>query len=113
MKDASQIIEMLLQTIGSIYNRPKMYGANAGEIDAILWQYHRLWIDILEREWGEFIEAHELVHGGGHHCNNSFSGHYRTCTKNGAGASEDEVIEFVIQAWKKLDTNLGISLPVM
>jgi hypothetical protein len=42
MKDASQIVEMVLQTIGSIYERPKMFGVNAGEIDAILWQYHRL-----------------------------------------------------------------------
>ena len=112
MKDASQIVEMVLQTIGAIYKRPMMYGVNAGEIDAILWQYHRLWMDIMERDTDDFFEAHRSVHGRRHYCNTSFSNHCRTHTKNGAGASEDEAIEFVIRAWKKMDKKLGFDLPV-
>jgi hypothetical protein len=112
MKDASQIVEMVLQTIRSIYKRPKMYGVNAGEIDAILWQYHRLWMDILERDTDDFFEAHRSVHGRRHLCNTSFSHHYRTHTKNGAEACEDDAIEFVIRSWKKMDTKLGIALPL-
>src|SRR5262249_30569516 len=113
MKDASRIVEMVLQTIGAIYKRPGMYGVNAGEIDAILWHYHRLWMDILERDTDDFLETHRSVHGRRHLCNTSFSHHYRTHTKHGAEASEDETIEFVIRAWKKMDTWLGISLPGM
>ena len=113
MKDASQIVEMVLQTIGSIYKRPTMYGVNAGEIDAILWQYHGLWLDILDRDSDELLEAHRSVHGLRHFCNTSFSHHYRTHTKNGPEASEDDAIEFVISAWKKMDTKLGIILPVI
>src|SRR5262249_18169288 len=108
MKDACQIVEMLLQTIGAIDKRPKMYGVNAGEIDAILWQYHWLWMVILERETDEFFEAHRSVHGRRHFCNTSFLHHDRTHTKNGAEASEDEAIGFVIRAWKKMDAKLGI-----
>ena len=113
MKDAAQIVEMTLQIIAAIYKRPKMYGLNAGEIDAILWQYHTLWMDILERDLGPFSEAQRTIHGRRHLCNTSFSHHYRTHTKKGAEASEDEAIEFVIRAWKKMDAKLGIVLPVI
>ena len=111
MKDAGQILEMLLQTIGGIYKRPKMYGVGATEIDAVLWQFHRLWMEILERDMGEFFEAHGSIHGRRHRCNTTFSNHYRTHAKNGAEASEDEAIEFVIRTWKRMDTKLGIDLP--
>lgn len=111
MKDAPQIVEIILKTIGSIYKRPSMYGVAAGEIDAILWHFHWLWMDIMERGWDEYLEAQRTVHGRRHFCNTSFSHHYRTHTKNGAVASEAEAIEFVIRAWKKMDTKLGVVLP--
>lgn len=113
MKDAGQILEMLLQTIGGIYKRPMMYGVNAGEIDAVLWQFHRLVLEIEERDMNDFFEAHSLIHGCRHYCNASFVVHYRAHTKRGAEASEDEAIEFVILAWKKMDAKLGIELPVL
>lgn len=111
MKDANQIVELLLQQIASIYLRPRMYGVNAGEIDGILWQYHWLWLEILERDTAPFFEAQRSIHGEGHTCNTSFPLHFRTHTKEGAEASEDEAIEFGIRAWKKLDVELEIELP--
>jgi hypothetical protein len=112
MKDAPQITQKLLETITSIYKRPLMYGVNAGEIDAVLWQYHWLWIYIMERESDDFRDACRLIHGRRHSCNTSFEGHFRRCTKHGAAASEVEAIEFVIRTWKKIDVKLGIPLPL-
>jgi hypothetical protein len=66
----------------------------------------------MERDKDEFFEAQRSVHGSKHVCNTSFSHHYRTHTKNGAEASEDEAIEFVIRVWKKMDKKLRIGLPV-
>jgi hypothetical protein len=108
MKSASQILEIVLQRIGSIYERPHMFGVSAFEIDAILWHFHGLWIDIMERDWEGFREAKWSIHGQGHICNTSFAQHFRTHTKEGASATEDEAIEFVIRSWKKLDKRLGI-----
>jgi hypothetical protein len=89
-----------------------MVGVSAFEIDAILWEYHGLWIDIMERERQGFRETHWSIHGHGHTCNTSFAQHFRIHTKEGASATEDEAINFVIRTWKEMDEKLGIDIRV-
>ncbi len=110
MKSASQILEMILERIGSIYERPHMFGVLAFEIDAILGEYHGLWIDIMEQDWQGFREAYRSIHGTDHTCNTSLAQHFWIHTKEGPNATEDEAIDFVIRTWMKLDDKLGINI---
>jgi hypothetical protein len=42
MKGSEEVLGIVLRTIASIYKRPKMHGATAGEVDTLLWHYHAL-----------------------------------------------------------------------
>ena len=59
MKESGESLQIILGTIASIYKRPMMHGTNAGEIDTLLWHYHALWIEIMERDIGEYLS---LIH---------------------------------------------------
>ncbi len=111
MKTADEILEIILRTIAGIYKRPRMYGGTAGEVDNALWHYHLLWVEITERDIDVFRDALTTVHGRRHRCNTSFCNHYRNHTARGASASEDEVTDFAIGRWKKLDGILGMVVP--
>ena len=111
MKEASEILAIVLKTMASIYKRPMMHGTSAGEVDTLLWHYHALWIEIMERDLEGYRSEVSRIHGRRHSCNRSFEGHYRLHTKRGGEASEAEVIEYVLQTWKKMDGKLGIDVP--
>lgn len=110
MRNAAQIVESVLGLIGSVYRRPLMHGEDAGEVDTLLWHLHWLLLDGQGHDNGALIEARMSVHGR-HCCNVTFAAHYRHCTKNGATATEDQVIASVIHSWQKVDAQLGIVLP--
>ena len=111
MKESGEILQIILGSIASIDRRPMMHGTNAGEIDTLLWHYHALCIEIMERDFGEYRSAVSLIHGRGHSCNTSFEGHYRRHTKKGAQVNEEEVLQYVIKMWKRMDQKLGIEIP--
>jgi hypothetical protein len=113
MKEAGEILRIILETIASIYKRPRMHAATAGEVDTCLWHLHFLWAEITEPESGDFRATISTVHGRRHKCNLPFSAHYRHHTEKGAEAGKDQVIQYVISMWKKLDDKLGIEVPAI
>ena len=110
MKESGEVLQIILGTIASIYKRPLMHGTDAGEIDTLLWHYHALWIEIMERDFEDYRTAVSLIHGRGHSCNTSFEGHHRRHLTKGAHVTEEEVIQYVIKMWKKMDQKMGIEI---
>lgn len=111
MKESGEIVTILLRTVASIYRHPKMHGESAAEIDTLLWHYHALWVEVMERNIAAFRLEVSRIHGRRHSCSLLFQGHYRNHTKKGKEASQDEVIAYVIKMWQKMDEKLGIDVP--
>jgi hypothetical protein len=67
-------------------------------------------MEIVGRDFEDYVSAISKVHGPNHICNMSFAEHYRRHRKRGAEASEDEVIDYTIRMWRKIDRELGIGV---
>lgn len=108
MNDAGQVLRFVLDRIAQIYQRPLMYGGTPESVDNLLYYYHELWAEILERrEEFESVYRGELEREG---CGNMhFAGHYRH--RRRPGAEDGEATDFVVRRWLKVSGRLGIALP--
>ena len=57
MKSPQETLAHLEEVLAHIYLRPEMYAATPSELDGVLYQYHRLWGFISERD-DEVTSAH-------------------------------------------------------
>ena len=107
MLNADQILQVVLRDLSRVYDRPLMFGGDANGVEVILWAYHRLLAEIVERD-----EEYESIRIAQHwECGcqaNSFSGHYRTDIRK--GCSEIEAARYSVEQWKAIDKKLGLGI---
>jgi len=109
MRNADEILQFVLTSIGHIYYRPLMYGGDAHGVEVALWHYHVLWAEIVERQ--EELQAVEFARITERRCcTREFSDHYRRHVKK--GCSEEEAAQASVEEWKRIDQELGVVVPV-
>src|SRR5262249_37322361 len=108
MKDGFRILQFVLSVIGRIYERPFMYGGDADGVELILWHYHQLQAEIVDRreEFDAVLESFTLNR---QCCVMGSAGHYREHVR--PEAPEDEVVRYVVAQWKAIDERLRIAVP--
>lgn len=104
MKSAQEIVNYLAQMIGYVYERPLMYGENAGGVDLLLWSHHTTWAFIVGRQndlrqvMDEILEREECGSA-------NFSTRY---ARNHPSAADSEVTAYVVSQWSEISRRLGI-----
>ena len=106
MKTTEQILEYLSNRIGHIYFRPLMYGSSPDSVDQILYYYHELWSDILER-FDEFRECSQKVHKEQQCGSLDFSTRFK---ENHPGATDVEIVKYVVTQWMKISELLRVPI---
>ncbi|MEX2114126.1 MAG: hypothetical protein WD845_13125 [Pirellulales bacterium] len=108
MLTTDQIVADLAERIGLIYyHSARMYGGDALGVDLLLWAYHDLWCEIVERRQ-EFESAYRRVLAE-HDCQaNNLPGRYRVVHPK---AEDEEVRIQVVEQWRKISALVGIPIP--
>jgi hypothetical protein len=111
MRNAEQILAFVLWQIGNVYRRPRMYGVAGEEVEGVLWVYHNVWAEIVDRR-GDFGSAVQDVAARQGHGAWAPANHFRREVALGTNPSEEDVTKYVIDHWKLIDEELGLSVPV-
>jgi hypothetical protein len=104
MKDANAIARFVVERIGHIYERPRMYGGTPEGVDLILHYFHETWAEILECQ-PRYDEVRLAVHSEAGGAAMGFATSFR---QRQLPHSEDEVMEFVVLQWRAIDKELGL-----
>lgn len=107
MKTTEQIIGLIAERIGLIYHHyPLAYGGSPEGVETLLFYYHDLWAEIVERK-KEYIEARSAAHEK-EECNgHSFSGRYLSLHPE---ASDREVAKYATTQWRTISDKLGLPI---
>jgi hypothetical protein len=104
MTTAAQVIRLIAQRIGYIYERPLMYGGTAEGVETVLSTLHSLWADATGHT-EQFSSAVFAIASKNGSDAASFSSHY---VRNHPHATEHEVAAHVVSLWKRISNKLGI-----
>ena len=107
MKSTKQTLEYIAEEIGHVYFRPLMYGGDAEGVDLLLYNYHKLWAVITDRE-KEFTNLSGELHKEQDCGAANFSTAYKI---KKPGADEQETAFYVVDQWQKASNSLGIPIP--
>jgi hypothetical protein len=101
MKTVDQIIDSLACRIGVIYYRkqPFMYASTAAELDSLLFLYHQLWAEIVERK--SDLDQH---------LSNSLGIALPYATEH-PNATEEQVAQEVMRVWLGISEKLNVPIP--
>jgi hypothetical protein len=101
MKTTDDIIHSLAHRIGRIYYhpRPLVYAGTAQELDRLLYLYHELWSEIVERE-NDFR----------HQQSNSL-GFAIPYADEHPEATEEQIAQEVVRQWSAISGRLEVPLP--
>jgi hypothetical protein len=100
MNTVDEIIDSLAHRIGVIYygNRPLMYARTAVELDSLLYLYHELWADIVERK-------SDLQQ-----CIGNSLGIAILYAREHPEASEEQVAQEVVRVWLGISEKLNVPI---
>jgi len=100
MKTADEIIAYLADRIGHIYFHPKphMFAANAEELDRVLYVYHEIWSEIIDRKDLALQVGNSL----------GFAIPY---AQEHPDAAEEQVAREVVRQWSVVSRNLELPIP--
>jgi hypothetical protein len=106
VKTADEIVAMIVERIGYIYERPLMYGGNPESVEALLFALHSLWAISVgrETEYDQVSFQHCKDEGTG---SVSFSFHYLRSHPN---ADVDEQVAYTVANWKVISERAGVRL---
>jgi hypothetical protein len=107
MKTEDQTILFIKNRIHHIYQRPFMYGGSASEIDLLLSAYFELWAAIIGN-LQEFKLIRESLLKDLNCGAANLSTKYRI---DYPAASETDIVMFVLQQWKRIGKESGLSVP--
>ena len=107
MKTAQEIVEIISQRLGYMYHhRPLMYGGTPEGVETLVWHFHHLYAEIVERR-EDFFEALGQV-AEEEDCNSKgFAGRYRSLYPQ---ASDEETAQYVAEQWRKISDRLGVPI---
>ena len=108
MLSSDQILQIVLRDISLVYDRPLMFGGDANGVECVLWTYHRLLAEIVERN-DEYESIRDTQHSECGCQANSFSGHFRANIRK--GCSEIEAVRYSVEQWQAIDKKLGLVIP--
>jgi hypothetical protein len=108
MKSPEAMVERLAERIGLMYyDNPLSWGGSAAGVEILLRAYHEAWAYLVEydgdwrRVWWKALEAED--------CGSAdFSTFY---SMNHPGATEPEVVAYVVKHWKPVSLQLGVPIP--
>jgi hypothetical protein len=107
MKTAAQIVAFIAERIGFIYHHnPLMYGGTPEGVETLLFYYHELWAEIVERQ-KEYIDIRIAAHEKEECNSHSFSGRYLSLHQE---ASDREVANYATTQWRKISDQLAIPI---
>lgn len=106
VKTADEIVAMIVERIGYIYERPLMYGGNPDGVEALLSTLHSLWAISVDRE-DEYREV-SYRHASDEDCGSAnFSYHYLRSHPN---ADVNEQVAYAVANWKVISERAGMRL---
>jgi hypothetical protein len=108
MKTTEEIIDLIAWRIGLLYHHnPLMYGGTPEGVENLLFHYHLLWAEIVDR-----VKEHSDVKGQVYEeeeCNgHGFVGRYLVLHPD---AKAGEVLQYLVSQWRKISDRLGIPIP--
>jgi hypothetical protein len=108
MKSVEQIVDYLAERIGYIYHhpRPLMYGGTAEGVDLLLWNYHEIWSEVVERQ-EEFQTVLRNVHD---EASCQAAGFPTRYLWDYPSATQEELAQFVTKNWRTISDRLGVPI---
>ena len=105
MRSVPEILAELEDGIRHVHKAPGMYGATAGEVEAVLWCLHYTWAMVQERaaEFRNVCDARLIELG----TNRSLAVSYKDRHPN---AKAGTVLRHVLTNWKLIAERLGIAV---
>ncbi len=102
MKTGHEIVERLIDIIGNIYKRPRMYAESACELSSVLFQYHGI-LDFAEDRYGDSTVAYSKI------CEEEFGSSNSVPSWWHELVSDPDSPNFqkVIEQWRETDLQLG------
>jgi hypothetical protein len=105
MLNSDKILQVVLRDLSLVYDRPLMFGGDANGVEVVLWTYHHLLAEIVERN-EEYVSIRDAQHSECGCQANSFSGHFRANIRK--GCSEIEAVRYPVEQWQVIDKKLGL-----
>ena len=105
MKDAGSIVQFIVERIGQVYERPRMYGGTPEGVDLILHYFHEIWAEILGCR-PRLEEVSQTVHSEAGGIAMGFADSQR---RRKPHCTEEEIMQLVVLQWKKVDEALGLN----
>jgi hypothetical protein len=107
MKTTEQIIDLIAERIGLLYHHnPLMYGGTPEGVETLLFYYHLLWAEIVDRvdDWRTVHLEQIMVEDAG---SMAFSGKYRV---DHPEATDSEAAKYATSQWRKISDKLGVPI---
>jgi hypothetical protein len=108
MKSSEEIIAYLAERIGYIYHhpRPLMYGGTAEGVDLLLWNYHEIWSEVVEKQ-EEFQTVRRNVLD---EADCQAAGFPTRYLWDYPAATQEEVAQFVTKQWRIISDRVGVPI---
>jgi hypothetical protein len=107
MKTTEEIIDLIADKIGFIYHHnPLMYGGTPEGVETLLFYYHLLWAEIVDRvdDWRTVYSDQLTAEDAG---SRTFSGKYRL---DHPEATDRVAIKYATDQWRKISDKLGVPI---